>query len=307
MPASTSFALTPPPPYSLALSAERFGRFHDAVDRWDGKTYARLLVVERAPILVRVAQEGPLGRAQLQVELFGKRAGEPEARRAAVQHLERALGVDHDLRPFYRAFDADPLIGGALVDARGMRVTGFGHAFEALVTAILTQQVNLAFAYSIRAELARAFGRRARIDGGRWLAFPTPERIARETPASLRRFRLTRAKADTIHRVATAFARGDLDDAALRALPDDEVIARLTSIKGIGRWTADVVLMRGLGRLDAFPAGDLGVVKYLAQGLLGRRAPASESQMRAFAERWRPWRAVALVYAYAELRRRGTL
>jgi 3-methyladenine DNA glycosylase/8-oxoguanine DNA glycosylase len=79
------------------------------------------------------------------------------------------------------------------------------------------------------------------------------------------------------------------------------VIERLTAFRGIGRWTADTVLLRGLARRDAFPAGDLGVVKYLAQGLLGRRAPASESQMRAFAERWRPYRSYALVYAYAEL------
>jgi 3-methyladenine DNA glycosylase/8-oxoguanine DNA glycosylase len=80
-------------------------------------------------------------------------------------------------------------------------------------------------------------------------------------------------------------------------------VERLTALRGIGRWTAETVLIRGLGRLDAFPAADLGIVKYLAQGLLGRRSPASEAQMRAFAERWRPYRAVALVYAYAELGR----
>lgn len=301
------FMLTPPPPYSLALSAERFARLGDAIDRWDGERYGRLLVVDGAPLLVRVTQEGAPGRARLGVELSGRKAGEPGARRAAQQHLERAFGVDHDLRPFYRAFDDDPLIGASLRAARGMRVSGFSNAFEAIVSAILTQQVNLAFAYSIRAELARAFGRRARFDGERWLAFPTPQRLARETSAALRRFRLSQAKTEAIQRVATSFARGELDDAELRELPDDEVIARLTALKGIGRWTAETVLMRGLGRLDAFPAADLGVVKYLAQGLLGRRAPATESQMRAFAERWRPWRAVALVYAYAELRRRSTL
>lgn len=302
-----SFTVTPPPPYSLALSAERFGRFEDAVDRFDGRRYARLLVADGAPLLVRVEQEGAPGRARLRVALSGKKADDAAARRAAQQHLERALGTDHDLRPFYRAFDDDPVIGGSLQAARGMRISGFSDAFETLVTAILTQQVNLTFAFSIRAELARAFGRRARIDGESWIAFPTPQRLARETPASLRRFRLSRAKAETIHRVATAFARSELTDDALRALPDDEVIARLVAWKGIGRWTAETVLMRGLGRLDAFPAADLGVVKYLAQGLLGRRAPATESQMRAFAERWRPWRAVALVYAYAEMRRRSTL
>ncbi len=306
MPAS-AFTLTPPAPYSLLRTTERYARFEEAVDRVADGAYARLLVADGAPVRVRVAQEGPAGRAVLRVELAGPGATSEAARAAARTHLERALGVESDLRPFYRAFRDDPLIGAALRDYRGMRVAGFGDAFEACVTAILTQQVNLKFAFSIRADLARAFGRRARIDGETWIAFPTPQRLARETPAALRRFRLSQAKADAIHGVATAFASGELDDTALRALPDDEVVERLTALRGIGRWTAETVLIRGLGRPDAFPAADLGIVKYLAQGLLGRRRPATESQMRAFAERWRPFRSVALVYAYAELARRRTV
>jgi DNA-3-methyladenine glycosylase II len=94
-----------------------------------------------------------------------------------------------------------------------------------------------------------------------------------------------------------------LSDSALAKLPDDAVLERLTAIKGIGTWTAETVLLRGLGRIDAFPAGDLGVVKYLAQGLLRRAEPATEKEMRRYAEAWKPYRGLALVYAYAELQR----
>lgn len=83
-----------------------------------------------------------------------------------------------------------------------------------------------------------------------------------------------------------------------------EVVERLTSFRGVGRWTAEIALLRGLGRADIFPAGDLGVVKYLAQGLLGGKQKAKEDAMRRFAERWKPWRGLALVYGYAELNRR---
>ena len=79
---------------------------------------------------------------------------------------------------------------------------------------------------------------------------------------------------------------------------------RLTEIKGIGRWTAETALLRGLARADAFPAGDLGIVKYLAEGLFEHGRRATESEMRLYAERWRPWRGLALVYAWAELARR---
>ena len=90
----------------------------------------------------------------------------------------------------------------------------------------------------------------------------------------------------------------------LRTLPDEDVVDRLIQIKGIGRWSAEIALLRGFARADAFPGGDLGVVKYLAQGLLGKAEKATEADMRAFAERWRPYRGLALIYCYAELMRR---
>ena len=304
MPASARFSLVPKRPYSLTHTAARFARFADAVNQTGDGCYRRMLVVDGEPLLVSVAQRGPASRAVLEIGLRGKGARRANARRAAQALAERALGASQDVAPFYRAFRDDPLLGPAIRAFRGLRVAGSPHLFETLVTAVLSQQINLSFAYSIRDELTRSFGRRARFAGARYFAFPTPQRIQRETPRSLRRFRLSRSKAETLHRLALSFSCGDLDDAELRRLSDEQVIDRLIAMKGIGRWTAETALMRGLGRSDAFPGGDLGVVKYLARDLLGRDGVASEAEMRDFAERWRPYRALALVYAYAELGRR---
>ena len=187
---------------------------------------------------------------------------------------------------------------------RGLRVSGAYDLFEALVTALFSQQVNLAFAYAIRRDLAERYGRRARFAGTTYLAFPAPKRVAGARVAELRGLRLSNAKAETLARLAEGFASGKLCDAELAALPDEQVIARLVAIKGIGRWTADTALIRGLQRRDAFPAGDLGVVKVLARELLGRAGVQSEATMRRFSQRWRPHRALALIYAYEELARR---
>jgi DNA-3-methyladenine glycosylase II len=273
-------------------------------DRWEEGIYRRLLFLGGAPLLVAVSQQGPPSASRLSVELRGRGADRPEAARTASRLVERTLGASVNLRPFYRLVRDDALLGPTVRAFRGLHVAGWPDLFETVVTAVLSQQVNLPFAYSIRNELVRAFGRNARIDGGTYYAFPTPKRLARETPTSLGGFRLTRAKAETLHRLAERFASGALSDEELGSLPDEEVIDRLVALKGIGRWTAETSLLRGLGRLDAFPAADLGVVKYLALELLGRRAPASEATMRKFAERWRPYRGLALVYAYAELARR---
>lgn len=120
----------------------------------------------------------------------------------------------------------------------------------------------------------------------------------------MRRFRLSDVKAKAILGLAEAFDAGALDESDLEIHDDEAAIERLTEFHGVGRWTAEIGLLRGLGRPDIFPAGDLGVVKYLAQGLLGRREKATEQAMRRFAARWRPWRSLALVYGYAELNRK---
>lgn len=272
------------------------------MDRFDGAAYRRLLPAGRRGVLLEVRQ--PDRKPRLEATLTGEEADSDAARRAARRILEIGLGAGLDARPFYRAFRDDPLLADALRHSRGLRIAGTPSLWEAIVTAVLSQQINLAFAYDIRRELAAAFGRRGRFEGETWFDFPRPSRIARETERSLRKFRLSRAKASTLSRVAKAFASGEISEDSVAALPDEEAIAKLTAIKGIGRWTAEIALLRGLGRADVFPGADLGVVKSVAMQLLGHRARVTEKTMRRFADRWRPYRGLALVYAYAEINRR---
>lgn len=298
------FSVVPQRPYSLALTAERYTRFPEVVDRFDGRIYRRFLPVGRSGALLSVEQVGAPARAVLDVTLAGPEAGSPAARSAAERIVHVALGAAQPVSRFYRDFRSDPVIGAAIREFRGLRGAGVPSLWEALVTAILAQQVNLQFAYDIRRELAETFGKRARFGAETFIAFPAPRSIAGETPAKLRRFRLSESKAKAIHGLARAFAEGALSEAEIAALGDEAAIERLTSFRGVGRWTAEIALLRGLGRPDIFPAGDLGVVKYLAQGLLGHKEKAKEDAMRRFAARWEPWRALALVYGYAEINRR---
>ncbi len=296
--------VSPRRPYSLALTAERYARFPEVVDLFDGSVYRRMLPIGKSGVLLSVAQEGPPARARLRVTLEGKAAGSAAAEEAARRVVDVALGAASDVAAFYRAHREDSLLGAAIRDFRGLRIAGAPSLWEALVTAILAQQVNLRFAYDIRRELALAFGRRARFGSENFVAFPSPDAMASETPDALARFRLSGSKARAIAGLARAFAEESLDETAIAALTDEEAIERLTEFPGIGRWTAEIGLLRGLGRTDIFPAGDLGVVKYLAQGLLGRPEKAKEDEMRRFAERWKPHRGLALVYGYAEINRR---
>lgn len=298
--------LTPTPPYSFDLTIHRFARFKDEiVDRVTLHQYQRFLSVDGTLVLATVTDEGTTANPSLRVDLEGKgkvALDQPEF----VAQLRHILCTDLDLKPFYRLAKNDDLLAPLVSQFRGLKLVQSPTAFEALVVAVLAQQVNLTFAYSIKRELVETFGETWRTNGQIHHTFPSPERFAEQKEEDLLRFRLSRAKAGTLVRLGQAFASGAVQETALRQHSDDDVIAQLTQIKGIGRWSADIALMRGLARFDAFPGGDLGVVKYVAQGLLGKSEKATEAEMRTFAERWKPYRGLALIYCYAELIRRET-
>ncbi len=299
-----SFAISPKAPYSFALTVARFLRFDtELIDLVHGNRYQRLLAVGRQLALATVTNTGTVAKPQLHVVLTGPPKTDLKRPEFAVQ-LRHILCTDFDLKPFYRLVRKDDLLAQGATRFRGLRITSSPTLFEALVVAVLAQQVNLTFAYSIKKELVETFGRKWRSQGQTFYTFPGPRRFAQETQDGLRRFRLSGAKAGTLVRLGRAFASGALNQSEIAQLPDEAAIEQLIQIKGIGRWSAETALMRGLARNDAFPGGDLGVVKYLAQGMLGKKEKATESEMRNFAERWRPYRGLALVYCYAELIRR---
>ena len=304
-----SFRILPRAPYSFDFTAARFMRFaSENVDLAAQGQYRRLLAAGRQIALATVTDVGTVARPQLSVTLQSP-SKTPLKLAAFEMQLRHILCTDLDLNPFYRLARKDDMLAPLVRRFRGLRVVSSPTLFEALVTAVLSQQVNLTFAYSIKKALVESFGRTWRREEGTYYAFPEPRRFAAQSMEDMRKFRLSTAKAGSLIRLGAAFASKTpfpVNAAGLSALSDDEIVARLTAIKGIGRWSAEIALMRGLGRPDTFPAGDLGVVKYVAQGLLGKTGKATEAEMRAFAERWRPYRGLALAYCYAELAtRRG--
>lgn len=161
-----------------------------------------------------------------------------------------------------------------------------------LMRKIVEQQVSTASAAAIW----------GRMEAG--LGTVTPEAVLAHDEAGLRAFGLSGQKVRYVGEIAQAVASGALDFDRLRALPEDEAVAVLSAIKGVGRWTAEVYLLMCEGRPDAFPAGDLAlqVAWREAQGDEGR---PDEKALRLRAESWRPWRGVAahlLWAAYSQAR-----
>jgi AraC family transcriptional regulator of adaptative response / DNA-3-methyladenine glycosylase II len=175
----------------------------------------------------------------------------------------------------------------------GLRIPGAWDGFELAVRAILGQQVTVTGATTLAGRMVDAYGTKlAKPHGGLDRLFPTPQILARRNPSALG---MPRARGETIRALARAVCGGEV---VLDGSGDpEEVSRRLRALPGVGDWTAQYVAMRALGASDAFPAGDLGLRKAVANG--GTLPTAS--QLRAAAEAWRPWRAYAAMNLWREV------
>jgi DNA-3-methyladenine glycosylase II len=227
----------------------------------------------------------------------------PGARRAAVvdgavAEVRHVCGLHLDLASFRNAAAGDPILGGLATRLHGLRPTLAPNPFEMLVSSVCAQQVNLAFAFTVRARLVRRFGEALLVGGRAVYAFPEPAVLARAGVAELRGMQLTRRKAEYVVGLARQVAGGELDLDRLSSLSNDEVIERVTAVRGFGRWSAEWFLARCLGRGDVCAAGDLAVRRAF-EHFYARGRALSELAIRRRATRWGPHQNLAVHYLLA--------
>jgi DNA-3-methyladenine glycosylase II len=181
------------------------------------------------------------------------------SRRSPAALVRRMLGTDRDLRPFYRAARSIPWLDALARRMRGVKPPSYPTLWEAIVNAVVFQQVSLAAASSILARLILELSPPVAHRGLRLYPFPGPAAFVASSAERLRACGLSANKVRALHELGTAIAAGTFDERGLASLPTLEVVERLVSLRGIGAWTASVIALRGLGRLDVFPLGDSGI------------------------------------------------
>jgi DNA-3-methyladenine glycosylase II len=202
--------------------------------------------------------------------------------------VHKLLGLELDLAPFHAFAQGDPVLAEAVRRMPGFRPPLAPDPFEALVSSITAQQVSLQAAFAVRSRFIDAFGEPAAFA----VAFPTRERVAHATEDELTALGFSRRKAEYVLGVA----RAELDFDELAQLPDEEVKARITALRGLGEWSADWFLARHLARPRAWPAGDLG----LRKAVLAFYPEVTD--VRAAGERFHPFQNLSAHYLLAALR-----
>jgi len=291
--APLTLRIRPVAPFRLDLTVWALRRrARNAIDRWDGTTYRRVVVIEGRPTEIAVRQTGSPAEPRLTVTTV------PPPRTLSGRQRVRSivdclLGPRIDLAEWYRLAARDPRLRMLAERFRGVKPPRFPSVFESLVNAIACQQLSLEVGLELLNRLAAVCGVRRGSGTDVQYAFPSPRDVARGRPARYQAIGFSRQKVRAVLTLARAIERRDVDLEALSGKDDSTVCAELLALRGVGRWSAEYVMLRGLGRLHVFPGDDVGAQKRLARWL-GRPAPLDYAGVRKAVAPWQPY--AGLVY-----------
>jgi DNA-3-methyladenine glycosylase II len=246
------------PPFRLALTVAALRRLPaNPVDVFTAEgVYLRAFAPAPGPVVWAITQDGAGG--DVRMRLYGP-VDDPAPWQA---RAARMLGTEVDLTPFYAAA-AVPEIAPLVARMRGVKPPRYPALWEALVNALIFQQISLHAALAILRRVIARFSPPVPFGAATLYPFPAPDAVLTGSLDELRSLGLSTAKARSLLALAGQIVAGEITEADLAALPSPDAARRLAALPGIGPWSAAVILLRGLGRLDVFPRGDSGMAATL--------------------------------------------
>jgi DNA-3-methyladenine glycosylase II len=294
-----TFSIAPVAPFRLDLTAWALRRRRqNVIDRWDGTTYRRVLPFGDMPIEAAVMQSGPCDAPRLQVTLRGPGLC-PEFKEQAKPLIEKMLGLRVDLAPFYRMARHDKKLLLLVEKFRGVKPPRFPTIFETLANAFACQQLSLTVGLGMLSRLACACGLSLKQEGETSYAFPRPEDLLELAPGAIRELGFSDNKTRAFLELANNIVSGRINFDALEKMDNEAVVASLLELRGVGRWTAEYVLLRGLKPLNVFPGDDVGARNRLAKWLQ-RNEPLDYDGVARVTRHWEPYAGVVYFHMLLE-------
>ena len=285
----STFILTPLLPFRLDLTVwtlRRRGKNH--IDNWDGKTYTRIFAVNNSAVKCQVTQIENMLEATLKSLIpFGK------AQAVVADTLKNMLGLEFSMEDFYKLSSSDPHMQMLAKSFRGVKPPRFPSIFEALLNAVACQQVTLDLGILLLNRLAETFGQKFEDAQGVQYAFPRPEYLQDVPEEEIKKLGFSYQKARTIKEIASLMQSNESLFSDLENTTNEEVVILLSKMRGIGRWSSEYVLLRGLGRLDTFPGDDVGAQNNLQRIFHLKTKPGYE-EIKILTSKWQPY--AGLVY-----------
>ncbi|AZN41875.1 DNA-3-methyladenine glycosylase 2 [Paenibacillus albus] len=295
-----SIPIKPPSAFSFDRTVDYLSRSDkECMFHVEERVVTRLITTSSGPVLIRLSS---LADGNMQLEFPIEEADGSEVTdnicAEAVAYVREWFDLDRDLSSFFELAEQDELLRDCAKQFYGLRLVGIDDLFEAMCWGIMGQQINLPFAYTLKRRFVEQYGAYQDYEGRRYFTFPAPDAIARLRVEDLTPMQLTTRKAEYLIGTAVEMVEGRLSKEQLLALGDLAKIEKaLTSIRGIGPWTANYVLMRCLRIPAAFPIADVGLHNALKLQL-GRADKPSIAEIKGLSAGWGDWKAYATFYLW---------
>ncbi|MFM9838690.1 MAG: DNA-3-methyladenine glycosylase family protein [Cyclobacteriaceae bacterium] len=291
-----SFKIALPQQFSFDLTLSFLLRsprelLHQVEDRFIYKA----LRVGQNELVLRIQHEGD----HLLIKILNNEISNSE-KEIITDYIREWFDLETDLTPFYAMASKDELLSPLVKKYEGYRIVGQPDLFESLVWAVLGQQINLAFAYTLKQRFVEQFGSRVLCQGKPYFLFPSPETTAHLNDEKLLPLQFSRQKSKYVVLIAQAFASGEVSKEKLKDLPLQEAKEQLMKIKGVGNWTANYALMKTFRYPDAFPLEDAGVHNAI-KNLKKMKAKPTIEQVKRIFKKYKGWEAYATLYLWKSL------
>lgn len=215
-------------------------------------------------------------------------------------YVREWFDLDTDLKPFYLLAQKDTLLKDLVTRYHGYRIIGQPDLFESLVWAVLGQQINVQFVYTLKQHFVQQFGEKLVFKDQEYFLFPAPQTVATLTDTHLLPLQFSRQKSKYTVNIAEAFASGEVSKEKLTGVPLSEAKESLMKIKGVGNWTANYALMKTFRYPDAFPLEDAGIHNAIRNLKRMKSKPTLEQVKRVF-KKYKGWEAYATLYLWKSL------
>ncbi|MBS0652384.1 MAG: DNA-3-methyladenine glycosylase 2 family protein [Verrucomicrobia bacterium] len=285
---SLAFTLPAISPFRLDLTVWALKRrSRNVVDSWEKGRYVRVLDIENTAVKVEVEQRAGKNEVFVVAKSYQRISG---LKAKIAQTLSAMLGLQVNLAPFYKMAKKNSAINELATKFKGIKPPRFPNLFETLANAIAFQQLSLEAGFSLINKLAMKYGRSFKEKEEVFFSFPEPNRIARCSIKDLTALGFSRHKSEALILIASVMANADkaLNEEFLQGLPNEEAVRLLCCLKGIGRWSAEYTLLRGLGRIEVLPGDDVGLHRSIKPLLNLRKDPDFE-RIKKIEREWHPY------------------
>lgn len=279
-----TITVSPVLPFRLDLTVWALRRRQkNAIDSWDGATYSRVFVVNNVASQSQVTQINDALTVKVKSSNLHK-----DTQLIVTDKLKKMLGLDINVEEFYKLSKRDKHLQPLAQSFIGVKPPRFPSFFEALLNAVACQQVTLDLGILLLNRLAENYGQKFEDTEGIQYAFPRPEDLEAVSEEKIKKLGFSYQKAHVIKDLVQTILSNNAVFSHLENMTNEEIIIFLSNLRGIGRWSSEYILLRGLGRLNVFPGDDVGAQKNLQQ-LFGLEKRPGYEEIKQLIAKWQPY------------------